>query len=242
MTTTTSQYNIDETTAQINKLISQSSDALLCGPDCQKIRKTELLKQTYLDAQANVETAPNQLEEAAKNYYTYTEGDAGYNNLRKKELTQQADKMVALSTDKFQTEIDNATDLTTTYNSLHITYQNMEELYKKYLEENKRLRKRLVGSRSDTITNDRKSFYESQGYDVLTSWYILLKWLYISLVIVYIMGLFMSPSSYSITIRICILIALMIYPFVIQPIFSFFHTLFQRLYSYLPKNAYTTLQ
>ena len=168
-----SQYNIQETTNQINQLVSQSSDALLCGPDCQKIRKTDLLRQSYLDAQSNVETSPIQLQEAEKNYYTYTQGDAGYNTIRKNELSKQAAKIISTATATFQTELDKAKDSAKTYNTLHITSQTMEELYKKYIDENKELQKKLIHLTTDTITNDRKSFYESQGYDTLNNWYIL---------------------------------------------------------------------
>ena len=40
----------------------------------------------------------------------------------------------------------------------------MYELYKKYLEENSNLQMQINKLNTDTITNDRKSYYESQGY------------------------------------------------------------------------------
>ena len=239
-TTQINQNSIQQTTDQINQLISQSSDAILCGPDCQKIRKTGLLRQTYLDAQANEETAPIQLQEAEKNYYTYTQGTTGYNTIRKNELTKQVSTIVASSTAKFESEIDNAKELTKTYNSLHITYKNMKELYQRYLEENKQLQKQVRHLTADTVTNDRKSFYESQGYDALQNWYILWKWIYIILVVVYVIGLFLVKSGYSIAVRIVILVALIVYPFIIQFLFRILYGLFEKLYSYLPKNIYLT--
>jgi hypothetical protein len=229
----------NETTDQINKLLAQSSDALLCGPDCQKIRKTGLLRQNYLDAQANMETAPFQLEEAEKNYYTYQQGDAGYTTIRKKQLEEQASKIIEKTTVTFDSEIDSATELATTYENVNITYENMQELYEKYLEENKQFQKQFSTLRGDTITNDRQSFYESQGYDTLNNWYILWKWIYGCIVAVYIIGLFLSSSNYSLINRIIILIFLIVYPFIIQPVYHVLYNIINTIYSYLPKNAYT---
>jgi hypothetical protein len=42
----------------INNLLEQASNATLCGPTCQKIRVSQELKQKYLDAETNMQTAP----------------------------------------------------------------------------------------------------------------------------------------------------------------------------------------
>ena len=56
---------------KINQLLEQSAEALACGPTCQKLKISEELKQKYLDAETNMQTAPIQLEETKKNYYIY---------------------------------------------------------------------------------------------------------------------------------------------------------------------------
>ena len=42
----------------INNLLEQAYQSPLCGPTCQKIRVSQELKQKYLDAQTNMQTAP----------------------------------------------------------------------------------------------------------------------------------------------------------------------------------------
>jgi hypothetical protein len=231
-----------QTTDQINSLISQSTDALTCGTNCQKTRKTDSLHQTYLNAQANVQTAPFQLQEAEKNYYTYAEGSAGYKAVRSNAVTQQAAVATSSATSTFQNGVDSATTLNTTYNSLSITYQNAFELYKKYLEENAELQDEINEINTDTVTNDRKTYYESQGYDKLKSWYKLFTWIYIFLLIIYVIGMFLAGSGYSFISKILILIALILYPFAINYVVIFAYNGLSRVYSLLPKNAYTTLQ
>jgi len=203
-------------TDQINNLIKQSTESLLCGPECQKNKKSELLHQGYLDAQSNVKTAPFRLKEAEKSYYTYTQGNAEYNKINETAITKQATANALSATTEFNTNIDNTKDLITTYNSLNNTYQNTNELYEKYLRENKDLQIKSNNINTDTVTNDRKSYYKSQEYDKLNSWYRLLKWIYIFLIIIYILGMFLSRSNYSILSKIGILIVLILYPFIIN--------------------------
>jgi hypothetical protein len=42
---------------------------------------------------------------------------------------------------------------------------------------------------TDTVTSDRKSFYEGQGVDKLNNWYSFLKWIYIILLVIYAFGM-----------------------------------------------------
>jgi Mn2+/Fe2+ NRAMP family transporter len=217
------QLKIQDTTTQINQMISQSADALTCGPNCQKTRKEEQLKQQYLDAQANVNTAPAQLETAAKNYYTYAQGTSGYNKYLTSQAAMSANSVVASATNTYSSALQNVQDLTKSYDNLTTTYNNSFDLYKKYLSENAFLQASISEINTDTVTSDRKSFYESQSLDHLNAWHSFLKWMYIFFVVVYFIGLLLTKSSYSLLTRILILIAFIIYPFVINYFVAFFY-------------------
>lgn len=95
---------------------------------------------------------------------------------------------------------------------------------------------------TDTVTNDRKTYYESQGYNKLQSWYTLFRWIYIILLVVYVIGMVVVGSNYSFMAKFFILVALLIYPFVINNLLLFIYSSFLQLYSLLPKNAYTTIE
>ena len=231
-----------QTTDQINQLIAQSADALMCGPSCQQAREASSLQQAYVNAQANVDTAPAQLQQAEQNYYTYTQGTAGYNTIRANSATTQAADAASSAAATFQAGVDSATELTNTYNSLHITYQNTFDLYQQYLNKNAALQGEISQINTDTVTNDRKTYYESQGYNKLQSWHTVFRWIYIILLVVYVIGMVVVGSSYSFMAKIFILLALIIYPFVINNLLLFIYSSFLHLYSLLPKNAYTTIE
>jgi hypothetical protein len=232
------ELKIEDATNKINDMISQSTDALICGPNCQKNRKIAILRQKYLDAQENVNTAPSQLESAAKEYYTYTQGTAGYNKYLASQTTTNANSVSSTAAKTFSTALENANDLTSTYNKLHATYTNTFDLYKRYLIDNEVMQGRINTINTDTITSDRRAFYESQGIDNLNNWYIFLKWMYISLVVVYILGLFLASSNYRFLTKLFILLIFIIYPFVINYIILFIYSYMLKIYKMLPKNAY----
>jgi hypothetical protein len=235
------QLKLQDTTFQINKMVSQSADALTCGPTCQKTRHSEELKQKFLDAQANINTAPSQLDAAAKEYYMYTQGESGYRKYRATQLTSQAKAIVAKTKTSFSTASNKLKALTKDYARLHTIYINTLTLYEKYLLENHNLQEQIDEINTDTVTSDRKSFYEGQGVDNLNNWYTLLKWIYVILLIVYLFGMILAGSSYSFLTKFVILLAFIIYPFVVVYVVSFLYTGIARINSLLPKNAYTTV-
>ena len=86
---------------KINDLLNKSAEALLCGPDCQKMKITDELKQKYLDAETNIQTAPIKLEQTKKNYYVYKEGRPFYDNMLEEELKKKGRKNIRIIGRKF---------------------------------------------------------------------------------------------------------------------------------------------
>ena len=230
-----------ETTNQLNALIEQSAQALMCGPDCQKIQNTQELQQKYLDAQTNMQTAPIHLEEAKKNYYVFAEGQSAYNNLLEKELKTKAKKISQVISEKFLEETQRAKTLNFYYNSDIVNSKNTIELYANYLTKNKDTEVIIRDSKGDMLTNDRKTYYETQEYDSLLQWYKIFIYIYYILVIVCILGLFFSPNRFVIGQKIGLSIVLILYPFIIEYIVSFFSQIINKIKSYLPKNVYNNL-
>jgi len=232
---------MDSTMNQFNSLLEQSQKAMLCGPDCQKAEAAQTLQQKYLDAQVNLQTAPTQLQEAAKKYYTYTKGQAGYDDYLNSELQTKADAIIETLKKSFTDSISYAKTLSNTYSTQIINSQYASQMYEKYLEENAELDTKLKDNSYDIFTNDRKTYYEDQGIDDLKWWYSFFFRFYFIIVIAYVILFFISTSNFSIISRILILLGLIIYPFIAPRIFVFFVSLYYRFVSILPKNAYLNI-
>lgn len=229
------------TQEKINELLEQSTQALSCGPTCQKLKVSEELKQRYLDAETNMQTAPIKVEQTKKNYYIFTEGRPYYDNMKEEELKVKANKIADLLKENFITELSNANTMNTYLNTALINSQHTKDLFNHYLENNKMLKLKLRETRGDILTNDRKTYYETDALDRLKLWYNFFWYIYYLLVLTLIIALFLSPSDLNTIKKIIISIIILFYPYYIDFIVRWIHGLYTSIVSRLPKNVYNTL-
>ena len=147
----------------LNNLINNVNNVLLSSPESVKQQTSQDLKQKYLDAQTNIVKAPYELFDATKNYITFTQGTAGYDEYLDKELNKQAEKKVSNYQDNFTREKDKIKSSINNLQSVCINYTNINDLYEKYKKENILLETNLKTKSADIITNERKSYYENEG-------------------------------------------------------------------------------
>lgn len=230
-----------ETQQKINQLIEQSAQVAICGPECQKQKVSAELKQRYLDAETNVETAPIKLEEAKKNYYTYTEGSAYYDQMNEKELVQKANQIGNVLKETFNEELTNAKTMNNYLNTALINSLSTEELYNEYVFNNEILEKKIRNTHGDILTNDRKTYYETDALDRLKLWYKFLWYIYYLLVIILILASIFSPSVYGLSIKILIILLFIFYPYYITYITSSIYHFITFIINKTPKNVYNNL-
>ena len=245
---------------KINDLLEKSAEAMMCGPTCQKLKITEELKQKYLDAQTNIQTAPTKLEQTKKNYYIYSEGRPYYDNMLEEELTQKSEKISILLSENFNDEIDSALTMNNYLNTALINSSYTKELLDDYTEKNKEVKLLLRDRHGDILTNDRKTYYEADALQSLKKWYRLWWYLYYILVIVLVLAFILSPSKIDVLsiveingkrmpmvnidniIKKTIAIILFIfYPYYIDYIVNWIKGVFLFVYNRIPKNVYNNL-
>jgi hypothetical protein len=224
---------------QFNSLVQQASDTLTCDSTCQNNRQIELLKKEFLDSQENVDTAPYKAIVAEKNYVTALSGAGVYDELKLKEFKIEAQDFTDKFIQQFQKDIVTFNLQLDTYDALLLNYKNVYDLFFKYKEENTELFKELKDETNDTLTNDRKTFYQDQQIDGLKFYY------FYFLLIVYIIcvicfGIFslIYPSTTSWKIRLILFIGLIILPNFSSWILGNIIYLLYEIYNILPKNVY----
>lgn len=226
---------------KINELLEQSSEAIMCGPTCQKLKVSEELKQKYLDAQTNIQTAPIKLEQTKKHFYVYTEGRPFYDNMKEEELKQKANKISDLLKENFNTEVSSANKMNTYLNTALINSENTKELLQEYLEKNKLLKLKLRERHGDILTNDRKTYYERDALNTLQLWYRLFWYIYYIIVVMLLFALILSQSELTFIKKIVITVLFIFYPYYISYIVKFLYSLWTSFVSRLPKNVYNNL-
>ena len=224
---------------KINELLEKSSQAMMCGPSCQKIKVTEELKQKYLDAETNMQTAPIKLEQSKKNYYIYTEGRPYYNNMKEEELKAKADKVSELIEENFNNEVSSSNTMNTYLNTALINSENTKELLKEYLEKNQVLKLKLRERHGDILTNDRKTYYETDALNTLNLWHRFFWYIYYILVIILILALILFTSNLTIIKKIIIAVLFVFYPYYITYIYLWLNSVYISIR--IPKNVYNDL-
>jgi len=243
--TNVAQQNIlrkqQETTAKINSLLETSSELLACGPTCQKQKVTDGLKQKYLNAQTNMITAPEQLDNAKRNYYIYTEGESAYNNMQQEDLTKTADTISTNLNNAFNQVVNYAETMNKYYNTALLNAVNSDDLLNEYTDKNTNLLNNVGSIRGDILTNDRKTVYEEEATTRIKSWYTLLWYVYYIFVLTYLLATIFVPSYISILMRIIIFVLLVLYPYYSHIIFTFVENTVTSIYTMFPKNVYNSL-
>lgn len=140
---------------------------MTCGPDCQKQRTADQLKDLYLKAQANATNGPADVDAAARQYYTFI-GD--YDTYADTTYTAEADKKAAAMVAAFDKERADVGYANDTYKALYTQTAHTDAL----IAANQREKDELdghVGAETDRAhVNDRTVFYTSQRIDALLWW------------------------------------------------------------------------
>lgn len=226
---------------KINELLNKSAEALVCGPTCQKLKITEELKQKYLDAQTNMQIAPIKLEETKKNYYVYSEGGPYYDNMREQELIDKSNKISQLIEENFNKELSGATTMNTYLNTALINSQNTKDLLKEYLDKNQELKLTLRERYGDILTNDRKTYYETNALERLSLWYKFLWYIFYIGVVIIILALFLSPNNLQLYKKLVIIVLFVFYPYYINFIVTWLYSKWLTILGSIPINVYNNL-
>jgi hypothetical protein len=226
----------------VNTFLQKANETISCDSECQQQNEANQLKQDYINAQVNLDTASGQLQVAEKNYVTFTQGTTAYNNL----ATQQATAQSQASVDNYQQTFNNSVDTVATNISSYSTnlqnLTNIELLYNNLLKENSELYIELKDSNSDILTNERKTYYEDQGISNLSMWYYVLLVIYIVFIVCFAILTVIYPSSFNWKYKLALLIFFIILPFISAYLLDLLLVTLRYIYSYLPKNANLTVQ
>jgi len=231
----------NQTISDINKLLRQASKAIMCGPDCQKNEKMSQLYQTYLNSKTNLINAPQQVEQSAKNYYMYAEGPSGYNNYLNTSLDEKSNAIVNVMNQNFKKNLATANSTLNLYNGISINYNSVLDLYDKYHNENTMLEKKYKNDTNDIFTNDRKTYYANQGIDNLNYYYKIFLYIYAIIMFIYFISMIILKNDITIVKKITIFILLVLYPFVIIPLYKWIMYYYLSIVAMFPKNAYKSL-
>jgi hypothetical protein len=167
----------------INALVALANDKLMCGPDCQKDRQTEKLRQIYNNAKQTLIDAPRTFTLAEKNYLIDSKGENEYKNIMKERTIKTMNEMKKKLLDKHTQFVQDIRGYLNQYSADYIYYNRMDDFYKSSLKENKKYKQDIADYTSNMNVNNRKVFYENEEIDNLSFFRIVLLVIYFAVLI-----------------------------------------------------------
>ena len=226
---------------KFNRMIDEASKIVSCDADCQRTKRKEMLKQKFAEARSNVQTAPDQLNLATKRYFAFSNGKTMYEKITTEELAQKAKLLSAEIASNFLSEVDSTTNNLQENGSAltdaKIAHEYNQELIKQIVQ----LQNVLYNAINGTVTNNRKSYYESESTANLRKWNYIFMIIFYTLTIALALSLVLSPNSNSTGKKMVICVALVTYPFYILYIAKFIMRIYNSVLNILPKNVYNNI-
>ena len=183
---------------KINDLIATMRDKLTCNPECQKKRKGDAFKQKWDLAKKNYKKAPEEIQQAEKNYYLYDKGYGAYKEMLYDRYAKTAAEFKTASNKKHAELQAELQELLASYNAGTIYLKRMNELLQIKLAEKEDLEKKIDAYIGYTETNGRKVIYEDRERNTLTLYRQGLLYLFFAIVILYIVfGNFIPEQKYK---------------------------------------------
>ena len=117
-----------------------------------------------------------------------------------------------------------------------------QRLYDEYLKKNKEMLAAIKGTHGDVLTNDRKTYYETEAIENVKLWNSFLVIIYWILFATLILSMVFSPSAMSTKQKILLGLALILYPFIINKIVIFFYNYYTNTFvKNIDTNVYLNL-
>jgi len=215
--------------ASIASVLNQVHSVGTSTPSAQEI--------AYQNAQMALYNGPANLLDTSKSYYDYTQEPAKYNQKFNDVATTIANKYKA----KFNEIVHTSELLNNVYKTNYMNVQNAKDLYNTMVKKNNELDTMKKETLNDISTNNRKSYYEDQEFNDLRWWYIFYLILYLTLVVIYVIVLFITPSEMTRYKRAGLAVLLGLYVFFADYLAHALITLWTYIMSFLPKNVYLSL-
>ena len=225
------------TMADLNALVDQANDQLLCDDECQRQKEINKLKKNYNIEKKRIANAPHDLDNSRKKYFTYAFGEEYYDEFMTKKIKREINKLSNKLALDHQHNYKALTDDINDYNSINKNSEHMKELIKKYKIENKILENKIKDNSNTKNINDRKVVYEINEVDKLDNYnnqLLILYWVFVFIFLI----LFFLKNMFKESKNIVVVFVLLLYPFIIYWIVNILHTISNYISNLLPKNMY----
>ena len=221
--------------------IIQNLPSALCheGTDCHKKKTENDLKEKYYLAKETALTAPEDLRLAKKNYYTFLEGNQGWNEMEYEKYHKKAIQEKKIIENNHKKKIKQLTTKIKLYNNTVEYYKQLQNLALSDSKKNKQLHKQFTNIKDTIALNERKITYETEQNNFMKLWKNILRTTYIIVVLIYCY-FFISKKLWkdggyrNNYIDISLLVLFILWPFIAMPFTKYIFIIIHYLLRLIP--------
>lgn len=223
-----------ELASQMSSLIQMAAQQVACGPECQRYRREQQLKQRWVEAEADAESAPARVLETRRQYVEFKEGDPYYAKLREQEVREEVERQVGKMRRTFEKSYKLASALEDAYVMARTTQEDASWIHEKVHDEIASLHQSVVDTEHDITTLGRKAYYKTEALEKRRLWTRFWKWVYyISVYVFLLVALVSDTSPFSWPVVLFYGVLFLSYPFWIMLLLRSLMSLYHKLTGYI---------
>jgi len=174
------QEHIDQLFSGVAPLLQKYHDdnPLVCDAACQDDKREKAAYNQYLKAKRNLESAPEEFQEAEKQFYELAPNGQSYQDFKHKQAGKQVGKIVSILSEKFEQKVEEVTAKLQNYKQTGMMKKHMSELKDGYARDINQMETEIGRYKNKMNINDRLSFYYSKQIKTLRWWLYYIKIIY----------------------------------------------------------------
>ena len=179
------QEHIDQLFSSVGPLLQKfhEDNPLICDAACQDDKRENAAYNQYIKAKRNLENAPEEFDEAEKQFYELAPNGQSYQDFKHKQAGKQIKQIVSILSKKFDQKIEEVNTKLQNYKQTGMMKKHMKELKDGYGRDINQMETEIGRYKNKMNINDRLSYYYSKQIKSLRYWLYYIKIIYSMLLI-----------------------------------------------------------
>jgi len=214
------QKHIDQLFSSVGPLLQKfhEDNPLICDAACQDDKREKAAYNQYIKAKRNLENAPEEFDEAEKQFYELAPNGQSYQDFKHKQAGKQIKQIVSILSKKFDQKIEEVNTKLQNYKQTGMMKKHMKELKDGYGRDINQMETEIGRYKNKMNINDRLSYYYSKQIKSLRYWLYYIKIIY-SMLLIWWISYFILYKNLWLSKRLAVITTILVLvPLVIRKV------------------------
>ena len=212
------QDHVDQLFGGVGKLLEKyhEDNPLMCDAECQKNRVYTDYYDYYLAAKDNLINAPEEFEEAERNFFEISESGQSYINYKESQAQDQVDEIIQTLSKNFDEKVNDIQDRINSLTAESISGKYMKELGESYGRDINQIDQQITTIQNKNNINDRLAVYYNRQIAANKDYLFYIRTLYWVGLTIYICYFFIFKQQYLQKKKVILCVLLLLIPIILK--------------------------